>query len=128
MADRSIKRPAGKGSISVQAVASTAAALRAAREGSDAAAPGSSPTRARAASAAVMRAMTPSPALAAVIGSKPLPRAEATRRLWAYIRAHKLQDPGSKSLIHADASLRPVFKKAQVSTFEMTRLIGGHLK
>ena len=73
--------------------------------------------------------MQPDDALAAVIGSSPLPRTELTKKLWDYIRTHKLQDPAKKSLINADDKLKAVFDgKAQVTMFEMTKLVGGHLK
>ena len=71
----------------------------------------------------------PDEALAAVVGSEPLPRTELTKKLWEYIRAHQLQDPAKKTLINADAKLKVVFDgKAQVSMFEMTKLVSGHVK
>ncbi len=70
----------------------------------------------------------PDPALAAVVGSAPLPRTELTKRLWEYIRKHKLQDPAKKTQINADDKLKAVFDgKAQVSMFEMTKLVSGHV-
>ena len=84
---------------------------------------------ARKASAAFMKPLTPSDTLAAVVGSKPLPRTEVTKRLWAYIKKNKLQDPKSKRMIRADATLKAVFGgKATVDMFEMTKLVGKHLK
>ena len=71
----------------------------------------------------------PDQALSAVVGSEPLPRTELTKKLWEYIRAHKLQDPAKKTLINADDKLKAVFDgKAQVSMFEMTKLVSGHVK
>ena len=71
----------------------------------------------------------PDQALAAVVGSEPLPRTELTKKLWDYIRTNKLQDPAKKSLINADDKLKVVFDgKAQVSMFEMTKLVSGHVK
>lgn len=71
----------------------------------------------------------PDPVLAAVVGSAPLPRTELTKKLWAYIRQHKLQDEKKKTLINADDKLKAVFDgNAQVSMFEMTKLVGGHVK
>ena len=59
----------------------------------------------------------------------PLPRTELTKKLWEYIRANMLQDPAKKTLINADEKLKTVFDgKAQVSMFEMTKLVGGHAK
>lgn len=78
--------------------------------------------------AAFMKALTPSPTLAAVIGDKPLPRTEVTRKIWDYIKKNGLQDSAKKTMINADDKLKAIFKKAQVSMFEMTKLISGHLK
>lgn len=75
-----------------------------------------------------MKAMTPSAALAAVVGVKALPRTEVVKQLWVYIKANKLQDAINKRLINADAKLKAVFGKAQVTMFEMAGLIGKHLK
>ena len=79
--------------------------------------------------AAFMKAMTPSPTLAAVVGSMPLPRTEVTKKIWDYIKKNKLQDSVNKRLINADDKLRQVFGgKKQVSMFEMTKLVSNHLK
>ncbi len=78
--------------------------------------------------AAFMKAMTPSPALAAVIGDAALPRTEVTKKVWDYIKANQLQDAAKKTMINADGKLKEIFKKAQVSMFEMTKLINAHLK
>ena len=84
---------------------------------------------ARKPNAAFMKAMTPSPALAEVVGSKAIPRTEVTKKLWAYIKKNKLQDANNKRMIKADASLKTVFGgKAQVNMFEMTKLVNKHLK
>jgi chromatin remodeling complex protein RSC6 len=80
-------------------------------------------------SAAFMRPVTPSAALAEVVGSKPIPRTEVTKRLWAYIKKNKLQDSKNRRMIKADATLKAVFGgKAAVDMFEMTKLVGRHLK
>ncbi len=78
--------------------------------------------------AAFMKAMTPSAALAAVIGAMPSPRTEVTKKLWDYIKKNKLQDNVNRRLINADAKLKEVFGKAQVSMFEMAKLLQKHLK
>jgi upstream activation factor subunit UAF30 len=79
--------------------------------------------------AAFMRPVTPSPELASVVGSKPIPRTEVTKRLWAYVKKNKLQDAKNKRVIKADATLKPVFGgKASVNMFEMTKLVNKHLK
>jgi chromatin remodeling complex protein RSC6 len=77
--------------------------------------------------AAFMKAMTPSGSLAAIIGDKPVPRTEVTKKVWEYIKKHNLQDATKRTMINADAKLKEIFKKGQVSMFEMTKLINGHL-
>ena len=80
-------------------------------------------------SAAFMKPVTPSAALAEVVGNKPIPRTEVTKRLWAYIKKNKLQDAKNKRMINADAPLKVVFGgKSSVNMFEMTKLVGKHLK
>ena len=84
---------------------------------------------ARKANAAFMAPVSPSATLAPVVGDKPIPRTEVTKRLWAYIKKNKLQDAKNKRTIKADAALKPVFGgKAAVNMFEMTKLVSKHLK
>jgi upstream activation factor subunit UAF30 len=84
---------------------------------------------ARKPNAAFMRPVTPSATLAAVIGDKPVPRTEVTKKLWAYIKKNGLQDAKNRRMINADDKLKPIFGgKAQVSMFDMTKLVGKHLK
>ncbi len=71
--------------------------------------------------------LTPSPALAAVIGAEPAARTEVIKKLWDYIKAHGLQDAKDKRAINADDKLRAVFGKPQVSMFELAGLVGKHL-
>lgn len=78
--------------------------------------------------AAFMNPLTPSAALAVVIGPAPLPRTEVTKKLWAYIKANSLQDTKNKRVIRADANLLPIFGKGSVDMFEMTKLVSLHLK
>ncbi len=78
--------------------------------------------------ASFMKALTPSAALASIVGDKPLPRTEVVKRMWDYIKKANLQDSVNKRLINADAKLREVFGKAQVNMFEMTALVGKHLR
>lgn len=78
--------------------------------------------------AAFMKAMTPSAALAAIIGDKAMPRTEVTKKVWEYIKKNDLQDQAKRTMINADGKLKDIFKKAQVSMFEMTKLISAHLK
>jgi upstream activation factor subunit UAF30 len=83
----------------------------------------------RKANAAFMKPMTPSPQLAEVIGDKPMPRTEVTKKLWAYIKKNGLQDAKNRRNINADGKLKPVFGgKGTVSMFEMTKLVSKHLK
>ena len=112
------KKPAAKKAPAKKAPAKKAPAKKAAKK----------PAAKRKPNAAFMKAMTPSSALAAVIGDKPLPRTEVTKKVWDYIKKNKLQDAVNKRMINADAKLKEIFKKAQVSMFEMTKLISNHLK
>lgn len=76
---------------------------------------------------AFMKPLTPSNQLAEVIGSKPIPRTEVVKKLWAYIRKNNLQDAKNRRNINADSKLKEVFGKNQVSMFEMTKLVSKHL-
>ena len=76
-----------------------------------------------------MRPVQPDDKLAAIVGSTPLPRSELTKKLWNYIKRHGLQDRKKRTMINADESLRSVFNgKSQVSMFEMTKLVSGHIR
>jgi upstream activation factor subunit UAF30 len=77
---------------------------------------------------AFMRPLTPSANLAAVVGAAPLPRTEVVKKLWQYIKKNGLQDSKNRRNINADDKLKPIFGKAQVSMFEMTKLVSKHLK
>lgn len=82
----------------------------------------------RAPNPAFMKPMQISDSLAKIVGSKPLPRTEVTKKLWEYIKKNKLQDPVNKRDINADENLKPVFDgKSKVSMFEMTKLVNKHL-
>ncbi len=83
---------------------------------------------ARTPNAAFMKPLTPSPELAKVVGSAPLPRTEVVKKVWEHIKSAKLQDAANKRMINADDKLKAVFGKAQVTMFEMTKLINAHLK
>ena len=79
--------------------------------------------------AAFMKPVTPDAVLAAVVGSKAGPRTDMTKRLWAYIKKHKLQDSKERRMINADAALKAVFGgKGRVNMFEMTKLVSRHMK
>ncbi len=78
--------------------------------------------------AAFMKPMQISADLAAVVGSKAIPRTEVTKKLWVYIKKNKLQDNKNRRMINADANLKKIFKgKKQVSMFDMTKLVSKHL-
>ena len=79
--------------------------------------------------AAFMAPKMPDAALAAVVGTNPIPRTEITKKLWAYIKKNNLQDAKERRMINADDKLKPVFgNKAKVSMFEMTKLVNKHIK
>jgi chromatin remodeling complex protein RSC6 len=79
--------------------------------------------------AAFMKPVTPDVALSAVVGNKPLPRTELTKKLWAYIKKNSLQDKKKKTNINADDKLKAVFGgKKTVTMFEMTKLVSKHVK
>lgn len=79
--------------------------------------------------AALMKPVQPDALLAKVVGSEPLTRGELTKKVWDYIKKHGLQDATKKTLINADDNLKAVFGgKAQVTMFEMTKLVSGHVK
>ena len=86
------------------------------------------PAKKRVPNAAFMKPLTLSNALAAVVGAAAMPRTEIVSKLWVYIKKNKLQDAVNKRMINADAKLKEVFGKAQVSMFEMAGLIGKHVK
>ncbi len=78
--------------------------------------------------AAFMKPMNVDAVLAEVVGAGPMPRSEVTKKIWAYIKEHNLQNPANKRNILADDKLKPVFDgKAEVSMFEMTKLVSAHL-
>lgn len=78
--------------------------------------------------AAFMKALTPSSALAMIVGTKALPRTEVTKKLWQYIKKNNLQDPKQRRNINADDKLKPVFGgKKTVNMFEMTKMVNKHL-
>ena len=76
-----------------------------------------------------MKPVTPDGALSAVVGSKPLPRTELTKKLWDYIKKNGLQDKKNKRMINCDDKLKAVFgAKAQISMFDLAKGIGKHVK
>ncbi|HRE13485.1 MAG TPA: SWIB/MDM2 domain-containing protein [Usitatibacteraceae bacterium] len=123
-AKKAVKKPAAKKPAAKKAVKKAVAKKPAAKK----AAPKKAAAK-RKPNAAFMKPVTPSAALAAVVGSAAVPRTEITSKLWAYIKKNGLQDKVNKRQINADDKLKAVFggKKA-VSMFEMTKLVSAHLK
>jgi len=122
---KAAKKPAVK-----KAAKKAAPAKKAVKKAAKKAAPAKkakAPAKKRTPNAAFMKAMTPSNALAAIIGDRPVPRTEVTKKVWEYIKKNNLQDASKRTMINADAKLREIFKKGQVSMFEMTKLINNHL-
>jgi len=86
------------------------------------------PAKKRAPNPAFMKPMQISDDLAKIVGAKPMPRTEVTKKLWAYIKKNKLQDNANRRMINADANLKTIFGgKNQVSMFDMTKLVNKHL-
>jgi len=116
------KKPAKK-----TAAKKTAAKKPAAKKKAPAAAKKKTATK-RKPNAAFMKPMTPSDSLAVIVGAKPLPRTEVTKKVWAYIKKNNLQDAKERRNINADDALKAIFGgKKTVSMFEMTKLINKHL-
>jgi chromatin remodeling complex protein RSC6 len=83
---------------------------------------------ARKPNAAFMAPLTPSATLAEVVGSKPLPRTEVVKKIWDYIKKNNLQDKKNRRMINADAKLKPIFGKDQISMFELAKIVNKHVK
>lgn len=125
VAKKAAKKPAAK-KAAKKPVAKKAAKKAAPKKAAKKAAP--KKKSARKPNAAFMKALTPSAALGAVVGAKPLPRTEAVKKIWAYIKANKLQDAKNKRMINADDKLKVVFGgKGQVSMFDMAKHLAKHL-
>lgn len=124
---KSVKQPAKKAATSTTAKKAATPKKAAAEK---AAAPKKAAAKtARKPNAAFMAPLTPSADLAGVIGSTPLPRTEATKKIWDYIKKNDLQDSKNKRMINADAKLQVIFAgKKQVSMFELAGIVNKHLK
>ena len=125
MAKTAKKKAAPKKSAAPKKKAAAKPAKAAAKPAKKAAAP---KKIARKPNAAFMRPVTPSATLAEVVGAKPIPRTEVTKKLWQYIKKNGLQDQANKRQINADAKLKAVFGgKSSVNMFAMTKLVSAHL-
>lgn len=122
------KKPAAKKAPAKKAPAKKAPAKKAAKKAPAKKAAAKKTAAKRKPNAAFMKAMTPSAALASIVGSNPLPRTEVTKKVWDYIKKNKLQDAINRRMINADEKMKQILGKAQVSMFEMTKLINKHLK
>jgi chromatin remodeling complex protein RSC6 len=113
MAKKTVKKKAAKAAKATKVVKKKAVKKKAARKPN----------------AAFMKPVTPSAALAEIVGAKPMPRTEVTKKLWAYIKKQGLQDAKNRRQINADDNLKPVFGgKPSVNMFVMTKLVSKHLK
>ena len=121
------KAPAKKAPAKKTAAKKAAPAKKAPAKKATAKKAAKAPAKKRTPNAAFMKAMTPSASLAAIIGEKPVPRTEVTKKVWEYIKKNSLQDSAKRTMINADAKLKEIFRKGQVSMFEMTKLINNHL-
>lgn len=83
---------------------------------------------ARKPNAAFMAPLTPSATLGEVVGSKPMPRTEVVKKIWDYIKKNNLQDAKNRRMINADAKLKPIFGKDQISMFELAKIVNKHVK
>ena len=83
---------------------------------------------ARKPNAAFMAPLTPSATLAEVVGNKPMPRTEVVKKIWDYIKKNNLQDAKNRRMINADAKLKPIFGKDQISMFELAKIVNKHVK
>ena len=119
---KSAKKAAPKKAAPKKAAAKKAAPKKAAKK----AAP--KKKSARKPNAAFMAPLTPSATLAEVVGSKPLPRTEVVKKIWDHIKKNNLQDKKNRRMINADAKLRPIFGKEQISMFELAKLVNKHVK
>src|SRR6267378_742173 len=85
-------------------------------------------TTPKAKNSAFMKPMQPSEHLAKIVGTKPLPRSEVTKKIWAHIKKHNLQNPKNKREILADDKLQPTFGGKKLDMFQMTKAVNKHLK
>jgi len=75
-----------------------------------------------------MAPLTPTDKLANVVGNKPMPRTEIVKKVWDYIKKNNLQDSKNKRMINADDKLKALFGKAQISMFELAKIVNDNVK
>jgi len=124
------KKAAKKATKKAAKKAPAKAAKKAAKSAPKKAAKKAAPKKksARKPNAAFMAPLTPSATLSEVIGSKAIPRTEIVRQIWNYIKKNNLQDKKNRRMINADAKLKPVFGKDQISMFELAKVVNKHVK
>ena len=123
------KKAAKKATKKAAKKAPAKAAKKATKSAPKKAAKKASPKKsARKPNAAFMAPLTPSATLSEVIGSKAVPRTEVVKKMWDYIKKNNLQDKKNRRMINADAKLKPIFGKDQISMFEMAKVVNKHLK
>ncbi len=129
-AKKATKKAAPKKAAPKKSAAKKAAPKKAAKKAAPkkAAKKSAAKKSARKPNAAFMRPMTPSTQLAEVIGNKPVPRTEVIKKIWDHIKKNNLQDKKNRRMINADAKLRPVFGKDQISMFELAKVVNKHVK
>ena len=128
MAKKATKKPAAKKSTAKKPAAKKSTAKKSTAKKSTAKKTVKKPSS-RKPNAAFMKALTPSSALAEVIGDKAVPRTEIVKKIWVYIKKNGLQDKKNKRMINADAKLKPVFGgKGQISMFELAKVLTKHVK
>lgn len=130
MAKKAVKKVAAKKPAAKKPAAAAAkktATKKVAKKATTKAAKPAAKKTARKPNAAFMKSLTPSAALAAVIGASPMPRTEVTKKIWDYIKKNKLQDSVNRRMINADEKLKQLFGKAKVSMFELTKIVSKHL-
>ena len=124
------KKPAAKKTAAKKAAAKKAAAKKAApKKAAAKKKPAAKKKAKRKPNPAFMRPLQPDAALGAIVGNKPLPRTQITKKLWAYIKKNDLQDEQNKRMINADDKLQAIFGGAeQVSMFELTKRVSEHVE
>jgi upstream activation factor subunit UAF30 len=127
-AKKAAKKPAKKAAKKVVKKAAKKAPKKAAKKVAKKAAPKKAAKK-RKPNAAFMAALTPSPTLAEVVGSKPLPRTEVIKKIWDYIKKNGLQDSKNRRMINADDKLKTLFDgKTQISMFDLAKIVSKHVK